>query len=258
MLLEVRKVTKSFAIRTGLFAKSRQEVLKGVSFVMGQGECVGIVGESGSGKSTLGRIILGLEKPDGGLVAFSREKAGSALARSVVFQDYTTSVNPRMRIAEVVAEPLLALGLNASARKKRVAELLEEVGLSQELTDRYPHQLSGGQLQRVCIARAIAPKPAFILCDEAVSSLDVSVQSQILALLRDLKERYRISYLFITHDITVAAYICDKLLFFKDGRIVEQLDDLAMLPRAENPYARQLLRAAHFLEKPFARRIGHG
>ncbi|PTN38629.1 ABC transporter ATP-binding protein [Desulfonatronum sp. SC1] len=258
MLLEVREVTKSFTVRTGLFTKSRQEVLKGVSFVMGQGECVGIVGESGSGKSTLGRIILGLEKPDRGRVDFSKDKAGSSLARSVVFQDYSTSVNPRMRIAGVVAEPLIGLGLNALARKERVAELLEEVGLSQDLADHYPHQLSGGQLQRVCIARAIAPKPSFILCDEAVSSLDVSVQSQILDLLRGLKERYRISFLFITHDITVATFICDKLIFFKDGMVVEQFDDLAMLPRTENPYARQLLRAAHFLEKPFARRISHG
>ncbi len=257
MLLEIRDITKSYTTKNGLFMKYTQQVLKGVSLQLEHGECLGIVGESGSGKSTLGKVILGLEAADSGTVHFAPEVAGSALQRSVVFQDYTTSLNPRLLIGESIAEPLLRLGLNAAIRKKRTAELLTEVGLSTDLAGRYPHQLSGGQLQRVCIARAIAPKPSFILFDEAVSSLDVTVQAQILDLMVTLKEQHKIAFIFITHDITVATYVCDKLIFFKDGLISERLDDLRQLPHVQDDYAITLLQAAHFLEEPFARRMTH-
>lgn len=257
MLLEISNITKSFTTTNRLVRNGSHEVLKGVSLIMEHGECLGIVGESGSGKSTLGRVILGLERPDSGSVRFAPEVEASPLKRSVVFQDYTTSVNPRLLIGESIAEPLLQMGLKPAQRKNRIAALLNEVGLSGEIAQRYPHQLSGGQLQRVCIARAIAPKPSFILFDEAVSSLDVSVQAQILDLMVTLKAQHKIAFMFITHDITVATYICDKLIFFKDGQITEKLDDMRFLPHVQDDYARKLLRAAHFLEEPFARRMNY-
>ncbi|WP_027723332.1 ABC transporter ATP-binding protein [Maridesulfovibrio zosterae] len=255
MLLNVQNVTKSFPVGEDLFSKQRQQILKGVTFSMEKGECLGIVGESGSGKSTLGRIILGLEDADSGTVTFSPEVTASPLAKSVVFQDYTTSVNPRMLIKQAIAEPLLRSAMKKTALKKRIVELLNEVGLGTDLAERYPHQLSGGQLQRVCIARAIAPNPAFILFDEAVSSLDVSVQAQVLMLMRTLKEKHNIAFMFITHDITVATYVCDKLIFLNKGIVAEHINDMKKLNYAKNEYAKDLLQAAHFLEKPFTRRI---
>ncbi len=258
MLLNVKDVSKSFMVDAGLFKKERQQILHNVSFSMAKGECLGIVGESGSGKSTLGKLILGLEKPDGGSIEFAPEVQANALMRSVVFQDYTTSVNPRMRVGEAIAEPLHRLHLSKDAIKQRMVELLHEVGLSEILVDRFPHQLSGGQLQRVCIARAIAPKPAFILFDEAVSSLDVSVQAQVLMLMRELKHKYSIAFLFITHDITVATYVCDKLIFLNKGSVAEHIENMQDLPLAKNEYARQLLQAAQQLEQPFIRKMRRG
>ena len=173
-------------------------------------------------------------------------------AISVVFQDYTSSVNPRFTVQQIIAEPLFRTALNDQERALRIRQLLDEVGLSEAMLNRYPHQLSGGQLQRVCIARAIAPNPLFILFDEAVSSLDVSVQVKILDLLLDIKRRRKLSYLFITHDITVAAYVCDRLMFFNEGRVVEELRDLTRLGHVEHEYTRQLLEAASYLEIPYA------
>ena len=140
-------------------------------------------------------------------------------------------------------------------RESHLQLLLEEVGLSSDMLDRYPHQLSGGQLQRVCIARAVAPNPKFILLDEAVSSLDVSVQVQVLNLLQKLKQERQISYLFITHDIAVASFLCDRLMFFKDGQIIEQVDDMRNLKHVSDPYTKSLLEAASYLEIPFESEI---
>jgi len=254
MLLKIDNIEKSFPLSGGLFVKHRQPVLRGISFDIEQGECLGIVGESGSGKSTLGKIILGIETPDAGRIvpgeAMRQRPRHEAI--SVVFQDYTSSVNPRFTVQQIIAEPLFRTVLNDQERALRIRQLLDEVGLSEAMLNRYPHQLSGGQLQRVCIARAIAPNPLFILFDEAVSSLDVSVQVKILDLLLDIKRRRKLSYLFITHDITVAAYVCDRLMFFNEGRVVEELRDLTRLGHVEHEYTRQLLEAASYLEIPYA------
>ena len=254
MLLKIENIEKSFPLSGGLFVKRRQPVLRGVSFDIEPGECLGIVGESGSGKSTLGKIILGIETPDAGRIvpgeAMHQRPRHEAI--SVVFQDYTSSVNPRFTVQQIIAEPLFRTVLNDQERALRIRQLLDEVGLSEAMLNRYPHQLSGGQLQRVCIARAIAPNPLFILFDEAVSSLDVSVQVKILDLLLNIKRRRKLSYLFITHDITVAAYVCDRLMFFNEGRVVEELRDLTRLSHVEHEYTRQLLEAASYLEIPYA------
>ncbi len=253
MLIDVRNVTKAFKNDDSWLFPSYQSVLNGVSMTINAGECVGIVGESGSGKSTLGKVILGLEFADGGEVVLGEAIANlpTHQAISVVFQDYNTSVNPRLTVREIMNEPLITEVMSNAQREALLVRLLEEVGLTAEMLDRYPHQLSGGQLQRVCIARAIAPNPKFILLDEAVSSLDVSVQVQILDLLQKLKQERHISYLFITHDIAVASFLCDRLLFFKGGEIVEHVDDIRDLRHVQEPYTKELLEAAGYLEIPF-------
>ena len=243
MLLTVDNVKKSYPIPQGIFTKGKQEVLKGVSLEVKEGECVGIIGESGSGKSTLGRLILGLEEQDSGKISFlgSEDKKTQREYSSVVFQDYTSSVNPRFKVIQIISEPLLQTKMSRVKRKEEVIALLEKVGLSEEFLFRYPHELSGGQLQRVCIARAIATKPKFLLLDEAVSSLDVSVQVQVLDLLLKLKETEKLSYLFITHDLLTVTYICDRVIFFKEGEIVEQVDNIHELKNVQNEYSKALL-----------------
>ncbi|MFI3274239.1 ABC transporter ATP-binding protein [Vibrio sp.] len=253
MLIEVKNVTKAFKNDDSWLFPSYQNVLNGVSITVNEGECVGVVGESGSGKSTLGKVILGLEAADSGEVVLGNAISNLPMHQvmSVVFQDYNTSVNPRLTIREIINEPLINEKVGKAERESHLVLLLEEVGLDADMLDRYPHQLSGGQLQRVCIARAVAPNPKFILLDEAVSSLDVSVQVQVLDLLQKLKQERQISYLFITHDIAVASFLCDRLMFFKDGQIVEQVDDMRNLKHVRDPYTKSLLEAASYLEIPF-------
>ncbi|MEM6637171.1 MAG: ABC transporter ATP-binding protein [Pseudomonadota bacterium] len=253
MLLEVKDVHKAFSDGGLPFLSKKQEVLRGVNLTLREGECLGVVGESGSGKTTLGKVILGLERPDAGEITFCDALAKLHVheRRSMVFQDYRSSVNPRQTVTEIIEEPLLCCGERCGECDELICGLLEEVGLDAEHKDRLPHQLSGGQLQRVCMARAIAPNPRFILFDEAVSSLDVSIQVQILDLLRDLKSARGLSYIFITHDIAVAAYLCDRLVFFNEGVIVEELEDLSKLANVEHPYTRELLDAARYLEMKF-------
>lgn len=243
MLLNIKDIHTSFSVKNGLLKKQKKKILKGVSFSVNKGECVGIIGESGSGKSTLARIILGIEKADSGSIYFdnSNKRKDWQGEISVVFQDYTTSVNPRFRVLNIIAEPLLNKKTKEIDIKQYIITLLKQVGLGEEFLMRYPHELSGGQLQRVCIARAIATKPRFIILDEAISSLDVSVQVQILDLLIDLKSKYNLSYLFITHDLTAVTYICDKVLFFKDGQVVEEVDSIKNLKCVGNDYSRKLL-----------------
>ena len=243
MLLEAKDIHMSFPEGDGLFRRKRKEVLKGVSFELHKGECLGIIGESGSGKSTLGKVILGLEKQDSGKILFE----GSELRKqwqsemNVVFQDYTSSVNPKFKVYEIINETLLQAKLSGEDKRKKIIELLEQVGLNEDFYYRYPHQLSGGQLQRVCIARSIAKMPKFILLDEAISSLDVSTQVQILDLLIELKEKYGLSYLFITHDLTAVTYICDRVLFFKDGQVVETVNNTNKLKYVKDEYSKLLL-----------------
>ena len=241
MLLEVKDI--DFSYSKGILKKNKNNTLKNVSFNLSKGECLGLIGESGSGKSTLGRIILGLEKQQKGTIAFSGSLDRNLWQKdlNVVFQDYTTSVNPKFKVLDIVKETLLDEKLNKEQLEKRVINLLEQVGLNKDYLYRYPHELSGGQLQRVCIARAISKKPKFILLDEAISSLDVSVQVQILDLLIELKEKYNLAYLFITHDLSAVTYICDKVIFLKEGQIIERVEDINDLRYVKNEYSKALL-----------------
>lgn len=237
MLLEVSSINKSYPINKGIFKKGRKQVLKDVTFEINIGECVGIIGESGSGKSTLGRIILGIEKADQGSIKIN----GTS---SVVFQDYVSSVNPKFRIRDIINEPLRMKYPSKCERERQSVKLLERVMLSKKLLNRYPHELSGGQMQRVCIARAIASNPDFLVLDEAVSSLDAAVQVQILELLKELKQSMKLTYVFITHDLLTITYLCDRVLFFKDGEIVEAIESIHQLDEVKHPYSRLLLKSA--------------
>ena len=249
ILFEVNGITKSYKEK-GLIKKKIKKVLNDVSFSLKKGECLGIIGESGSGKSTLGRLLIGLEKPDSGEIKFQDKdihKEANQISRkelSIVFQDYFSSVNPRFKVADIIAEPLkLNTNLSSSDLRKELKKLIVDVGLKVEFLDRYAHELSGGQLQRVCIARAISTKPKFIMLDEAVSSLDISTQVEILNLLQELKKSYSLSYIFVTHDLLTLTYICDSVIFFKEGRIVEKVDSLEKLCEVKDDYSKALLDA---------------
>ena len=252
-MLEVNNVCVSFRSerQEKIFGTARNQVLFDVSLKVSQGTCLGILGESGSGKSTLGRVICGLLKPDTGEVKIqdvsvyaSRNGRKNLQKRlSVVFQDYTTSANPRFRVKEIIAEGLAARERNQKIRLNRLEEinrLLELVGLNSSYANRYPHELSGGQLQRVCIARAVACQPEIILFDEAISSLDAHTQIQIMDLLHDLKEKLGLTYIFITHDLTSVTYLCDDVLFLYHGRITEHIP-LFFFGDQYDDYARMLL-----------------
>ena len=254
ILLKVLNIKKSYTQKKFL-KKSVKIVLNDVSLSLEQGKCLGIIGESGSGKSTLGRIITGIEKADSGVVEFEgknihqKENKNMKNDISVVFQNYISSVNPRFSVAQIIAEPLIISSqVNRSKIDKNkideeVKKMIKIVGLSEEFLERFPHELSGGQLQRVCIARAIVTKPKFILLDEAVSSLDVSTQVEILDLLQKLKKEYNLSYIFITHDLLTITYICDSVIFFKDGKIEEKIDDIRNLKNIKKDYSKKLLEA---------------
>ncbi|WP_058910924.1 ABC transporter ATP-binding protein [Entomohabitans teleogrylli] len=234
----------------------RIQALDDVSFCVARGACLGIVGASGSGKSTLGRILLGLERPTHGEVSLGgrayrrRRLTGGSVWRapgsvSAVFQDYRSSVNPGMTVEQIVAEPLwLGERPPAGEQSRRIAGLLEQVGLDTTLRARYPHQLSGGQLQRVCIARAIACQPDFIVLDEAVNALDMRVQRQILDLLASLRQRLNLTLLFISHDITAVTYLCQQVIFMDQGRVIERVDDISATGQVRHPQARRLLLSA--------------
>ena len=252
-MLEVNNVCVSFRSerQEKIFGTARNQVLFDVSLKVSQGTCLGILGESGSGKSTLGRVICGLLKPDTGEVKIqdvsvyaSRNGRKNLQKRlSVVFQDYTTSANPRFRVKEIIAEGLAARERNQNMRLNRLEEinrLLELVGLNSSYANRYPHELSGGQLQRVCIARAVACQPEIILFDEAISSLDAHTQIQIMDLLHDLKEKLGLTYIFITHDLTSVTYLCDDVLFLYHGRITEHIP-VSRIAETKDDYARKLL-----------------
>ena len=254
ILLKVLNIKKSYTQKKFL-KKSVKIVLNDVSLSLEQAKGVGIIGERGSGKSTLGRIITGIEKADSGVVEFEGKNIHQKENRnvkndvSIVFQNYVSSVNPRFSVAQIIAEPLI-IGSQVNKSKidknkidEEVKKLIKIVGLSEEFLERFPHELSGGQLQRVCIARAIVTKPKFILLDEAVSSLDVSTQVEILDLLQKLKKEYNLSYVFITHDLLTITYICDSVIFFKDGKIEEKIDDIRNLKNIKKDYSKKLLEA---------------
>jgi oligopeptide/dipeptide ABC transporter ATP-binding protein len=253
-LVEVRDVTKYFPVRRGLFSRVRGQVraVDGVSFDIRRGETLGLVGESGSGKTTTGRAILRLIDPTSGTIRFGgRDVMGmgpEALQRlrrqaQIIFQDPFGSLNPRLTVGSALREVLRVHGMAAGAEDHRVAELLGLVGLHASHADRYPHEFSGGQRQRVGIARALAVEPRFIVCDEPVSALDVSVQAQVLNLLQSLQARLGLAYLFIAHDISVVEHVSDRVAVMYLGRIVELADATTLASTPRHPYTRALLSA---------------
>ncbi|MED1944006.1 MULTISPECIES: ABC transporter ATP-binding protein [Brevibacillus] len=242
-MLSVECVEKSYR-RGGLFSREREHVLKNISFECKSGECLGIIGESGSGKSTLGRLLLGIEKPDRGAILFEGKKVEDRKGRtgniSAVFQDYTSSINPLYTVEDAIREPLQMKRKGREDVRSEIDHLLSQVGLDSSYRKKYPHELSGGEAQRVCIARAISTEPRFILFDEAISSLDGSVQMQVLELLKDLRKRYKIGYIFITHDIQAAAYICDRVMIIRNGEI-EEIVKVEQLKDVQSAYTKKLL-----------------
>jgi len=258
-LLEVRHLVKHFVRKQGLFRPpSVVRAVDDVSFTIEEGEMFGLVGESGSGKSTTGRCILRLIEPTSGEVLFRGEnvlqfsRARMRAARrdmQIVFQDPYSSLNPRMRVGDIVEEPLVIHKLGSRAeRRERVAELFRLVGLEPDYVRRYPHQFSGGQRQRIGIARALALNPALIIADEAVSALDVSIQAQVVNLLMDLKARFKLTYLFIAHDLRLVEHICSRVAVMYLGKIVEMGDTRALFSSPRHPYTRALLSAIPVLD----------
>lgn len=255
-LLEVRKIKKYFPIFSGLFRK-QVGVIKAVDdvdFTLLSGQVLGIVGESGSGKSTLARIAVRLLEPTSGESFFEGRpllqlnKAELKALRKeiqIVFQDPYASLNPRQTIRDNIGEALLYHGLvqTREEQAERVAETLDQVGLSPDVMVRYPHEFSGGQQQRICIGRALVLRPKLIICDEAVSALDVSIQAQILNLLLELKERFDLSYLFISHDLSVIRHLSDHVLVLYGGRVVETGAADPLFENPQHPYTRALLTA---------------
>jgi len=254
-LVEVRGLKKHFPVRGGFLSRVRGHVkaVDGVSFWIRRGETLGLVGESGSGKSTTGRAILRLIEPTEGRVFYDgREvtamggEALRALRRDaqIIFQDPFASLNPRMTVGDAIREVLKVHGLaRGDAAERRVRELLDMVGLLPSHANRYPHEFSGGQRQRVGIARALSVEPEFIVCDEPVSALDVSVQAQVVNLLEELQRRLGLAYLFIAHDLSVVEHVSDRVAVMYLGRIVETADAVTLAGRPKHPYTRALLSA---------------
>ncbi len=253
-LVEVQGLTKEFPIGRGILAKKEVvHAVRGVDLEVREGETVGVVGESGCGKSTLGRCILRLIEPTSGTVRFDgvdlSSLAGSELRKlrkslQIIFQDPYSSLNPRMRVGAIVAEGLAIHGLaDGERRRERVIEILARVGLREEAYDRYPHEFSGGQRQRIGIARALAVEPRFIVADEPVSALDVSIQAQIVNLLQDLQAELGLAYLFIAHDLRVVEHISHRVAIMYLGKIVELADAEEIYAAPRHPYTRALLSA---------------
>ena len=256
-LVEVRGLKKYFPIRRGLVFERRIGVVRavdGVSFRIFRGETLGLVGESGSGKSTVGRTLLRLMEPSGGeirlegrdfLAVKGRELRRLRRRMQMIFQDPFASINPRLTVRAIVSEPLeVAGGLGREALRERVDELLERVGLDAGHRDRYPHEFSGGQRQRVGIARALALDPDLVVCDEAIASLDVSIQAQIVNLLGRLQERFGFSYLFIAHDLGMVRHVSNRIAVMYLGRIVETAPTEALFDNPVHPYTQALISAA--------------
>ena len=255
-LLRVHQLVKHFPIQGGLFGKVVDKVhaVDGVSFELAAGETLGVVGESGCGKSTTGRCILRLIEPTSGEVWFDGKNVtamGTGELRSmardmqIIFQDPYASLNPRMTVASIVGEALTIHKLTSTtqAYEDRIVELLETVGLNADHMRRYPHEFSGGQRQRIGIARALAVTPKLIVCDEAVSALDVSIQAQVINLLEDLQAKFKLTYLFIAHDLSVVEHISKRVAVMYLGRIVEIAPASALYTRPQHPYTEALLSA---------------
>ena len=255
-LLETREVFKYYPITGGVFLRQTASVkaVDGVTLKILPGETLGLVGESGCGKSTLGRLILRLEEPTSGDILFEgksilaydpRKMRTLRKEMQVVFQDPFSSLNPRKNVAHIVGEPLFVHGMKSRQdREARVLELLEVVGLKREHMRRYPHQFSGGQRQRIGVARALALNPKLIICDEAVSALDVSIRGQVINLLQDLQEKFGLTYLFISHDLSVVEHISDRVAVMYLGKLMELADSETLYKDPIHPYTLALLSAA--------------
>ncbi|MDR2957560.1 MAG: ATP-binding cassette domain-containing protein [Coriobacteriales bacterium] len=255
ILLEVKHLTKRFAVEDRQFVKSRSYVqaVTDVSFSIPRGQTFGLVGESGCGKTTVGKILVNLIHPSSGEIIFAGQELTAlppaqrkALCRDIqlIFQDPYSSLNPRMRIGDIIAEPIRTNQLlPKDAIEDRVSELLECVGLANYMRNRYPHEFSGGQRQRVGIARALALSPKFIVCDEPVSALDVSIQAQVLNLLADLKEQFELTYLFIAHGLNVVKHVSDQVGVMYLGRLMEVAAKAELYDNPLSPYTQALLSA---------------
>jgi oligopeptide transport system ATP-binding protein len=275
-LVTIRDLKMHFPVTEGaLFSREVAQVkaVDGISFTIRKGETLGLVGESGCGKTTTGRCILRLEHPTAGEILFDGknlvdldQKSMRALRQKiqVIFQDPYSSLNPRMKIGEIISEPMMVHRTepNKAARDARVTELLRLCGLDPRFADRYPHEMSGGQRQRVGIARALSVRPEFIICDEAISALDVSIQAQIINLLEDLRDQFGLTYLFIAHDLSVVRHLCHRVAVMYLGKIVELADCDELYSNPLHPYTQALLGAVPVpdpdMEKARAYRIVKG
>ena len=248
-VLELSGVSKTYRVKQGMFGKVKPlTAVNDVSLQLGKGEVLGLVGESGCGKSTLAKILLGLEQPTAGHVKIDGEEITQqgrlALARRIqpIFQDPYSSLNPRKSIYDVISLPLRVHGIGDEAsRKKKVKEILDIVGLPQRVMNTYPSQMSGGQRQRVAIARALIMKPEVVICDEPTSALDVSVQAQVLNLLKQLQRDLQLTYLFISHDMAVVRVMAHRIGVLKDGRLVEENEAGKLIESPREPYTRMLM-----------------
>ncbi|MEA3223520.1 MAG: oligopeptide/dipeptide ABC transporter ATP-binding protein [Thermodesulfobacteriota bacterium] len=265
-LLEVKGLKKYYPIKTGVFGKSIGQVkaVDGIDLDIYPNETVGLVGESGCGKSTLTRLILRLERPDEGTTIFDGIDVKNAskevihnLRRGmqVIFQDPFSSLNPRRKVGSIVEEPMVIHKIGSKSEiRKRGLRLMEMVGIHKDVLNRYPHEFSGGQRQRICIARALALNPEFVICDEPVSALDVSIQAQVINLLIDLQDEFGLSYLFISHDLSVVSYISNRVAVMYMGSIVELAPTSLLYDYPMHPYTQALL-AAVPTHKPGLKRI---
>ena len=249
-LLALAKVSRTFNIKSGFLAEKKTlKAVNDVSFELLRGECLGLVGESGCGKSTLGRLASGLLPPTSGQVKFLGRELPLAGCGSwargqiqMIFQDPFSSLNPRMTVGDSVAEPLIAQGIDHKESLRQASEMLATVGLK-NVHERYPHEFSGGQRQRIAVARALITKPHIVICDEPVSALDASVQAQVLNLLCDMQEQFAPAYLFISHDLNVVGFMCQRILVMYLGQIVEEASREDIFTKAKHPYTQALLAA---------------
>ena len=239
--------------------KPRQylQAVNDIAFEVPLGGCLSLVGESGCGKSTVARLVTGLYKPNAGEMRFAPGEDGKPLAAQMIFQDPYASLNPRWRVKNIIAEPIRELKLRNTAAEidARVVELLKTVGLSASDGEKFPHEFSGGQRQRISLARALAGEPRFLVCDEPTSALDVSVQAQVLNLMRKLQDEFGLTYLFISHDLSVVRHMSDRIAVMYLGRIVEEGETEVLFARPRHPYTQLLLQTIPNIEKPHRDRV---